>query len=126
MSDALTHARASHELALQQLMELAAIPSVGTDPAHAQDTLRAARWLADEMHAIGLQEVALLPTAGNPVVYGEWLGAGADAPTVLLYAHYDVQPASARMVGTASHSRHSCAMAVSMGGASRMTKATAS
>ena len=94
MSDALTHARASHELALQQLIELAAIPSVGTDPAHAQDTLRAARWLADEMRAIGLQKVALLPTAGNPVVYGEWLGAGADAPTVLLYAHYDVQPAS--------------------------------
>ncbi len=94
MSDALTLARASHELALQQLMELAAIPSIGTDPAHAQDTLRAANWLADEMRAIGLQNVALLPAAGNPVVYGDWLGAGAEAPTVLIYAHYDVQPAS--------------------------------
>lgn len=93
MPDALTLARDSHDLALQQLMELASIPSVGTDPAHRQDTLRAARWLADEMCAIGLQAVDVLPTAGNPVVYGEWSGAGEGAPTVLLYAHYDVQPA---------------------------------
>ena len=94
MTDALTLARAGREEALQQLMELAAIPSIGTDPAHRQDTLRAARWLAGEMRNIGLQEVALLPTGGNPVVCGEWLGAGDDAPVVLLYAHYDVQPAS--------------------------------
>ncbi len=94
MSDALTLARASHELALQQLMEITAIPSVGTDPAHAADTLRTANWLAEEMRAIGLQHVALMPTAGYPVVYGDWTGAGAGAPTVLIYAHYDVQPAS--------------------------------
>lgn len=93
MPDALALARKSHDLALQQLMELAAIPSIGTDPAHRQDTLRAARWLADEMQAIGLHEVEVLLTAGNPVVYGEWLGAGQDAATILLYAHYDVQPA---------------------------------
>ncbi len=94
MPDALTIARNSHDLALQQLKELARIPSVGTDPAHREDTLRAARWLADEMRAIGLQQVDILPTGGNPVVYGEWPGAGDEAPTVLLYAHYDVQPAS--------------------------------
>lgn len=93
MSDALAHARAGHQLALRQLIELAAIPSVGTDPAHNADTLRAARWLAAEMRSIGLKEVALLPTDGHPVVYAEWLNAGAEAPTVLLYAHYDVQPA---------------------------------
>lgn len=94
MSDALTHARGSHALALQELMELAAIASIGTDPAHAQDTLRAAHWLAERMRAVGLEEVAVLPTGGNPAVVGEWSGAGADAPTVLIYAHYDVQPAS--------------------------------
>ncbi|MCY3718037.1 MAG: dipeptidase [Anaerolineaceae bacterium] len=93
MPDALALARDSHDLALRQLMELAAIPSVGTDPVHRQDTLRAARWLADEMGTVGLQQVDILPTGGNPVVYGEWLGAGGDAATVLLYAHYDVQPA---------------------------------
>ncbi|MCY4526497.1 MAG: hypothetical protein OXB89_07795, partial [Anaerolineaceae bacterium] len=79
MPDALTLARNSHDLALQQLKELAAIPSVGTDPAHRQDTLRAARWLADEMRAIGLQQVDILPTGGNPVVCGEWSGAGDGA-----------------------------------------------
>jgi len=93
MLDALALARDSHDLALRQLLELAAIPSVGTDPVHRQDTLRAAHWLADEMGTVGLQQVDILPTGGNPVVYGEWLGAGEDAATVLLYAHYDVQPA---------------------------------
>ena len=41
--------------------------------------------------AVGLQNVRLIETPGNPVVYGEWLGA-AGAPTILFYGHYDVQP----------------------------------
>lgn len=41
----------------------------------------------------GLDNVAVMPTAGHPVVYGEWLGAGVDQPTMLVYGHYDVVPA---------------------------------
>ncbi len=93
MSNAYQYAQQHGERFLQQLIDLAAIPSVGTDPAHADDTRRAAEYLADDMRRIGLNQVELLPTGGNPVVYGEWLGAGS-APTVLIYAHYDVQPAS--------------------------------
>ena len=40
-----------------------------------------------------MQRAQVMPTAGHPVVYGEWMGAGKDQPTVLIYGHYDVQPA---------------------------------
>jgi acetylornithine deacetylase/succinyl-diaminopimelate desuccinylase-like protein len=93
MTTPYVYAQQHREQFLNELVALASIPSVGTDPAYLQDTFKAADWLADNMRRIGLNQVAVLPTGGNPVVYGEWLGAGAQAPTVLIYAHYDVQPA---------------------------------
>ncbi|HBD99094.1 MAG TPA: peptidase M20, partial [Gemmatimonadetes bacterium] len=50
-----------------------------------------AEWLASRMREAGL-EVEVLATEGHPIVLGEWRGAGANAPTVLVYGHYDVQP----------------------------------
>ena len=76
----------------QQLLELLRIPSVSTQPDHAVDCARAAEWLAGDMRRIGLEHVAVMPTEGHPVVYADWLHAEADAPTVLVYGHYDVQP----------------------------------
>jgi acetylornithine deacetylase/succinyl-diaminopimelate desuccinylase-like protein len=55
---------------------------------------RAAEWLAEHLRGIGAENVAVMPTAGYPVVYGDWLGAGADKPTILVYGHYDVVPAA--------------------------------
>ena len=69
------------------------IPSVGADPAFAEDTRRNAEWLAAHLAALGLDKASVMETAGHPVVYGEWLGAGPDKPTVLVYGHYDVVPA---------------------------------
>ena len=69
------------------------IPSLSGDPAHAGDIRRMAQWLEEHMRGLGLDNVATMPTAGHPVVYGEWLGAGPDKPTVLVYGHYDVVPA---------------------------------
>ena len=83
--------QAMHERALGQLVQFAAIPSVSTDPAHAADVARAARWVADAVTAAGPFDVRVIPTPGNPVVYAEWLGAPGK-PTVLVYGHYDVQP----------------------------------
>jgi len=77
---------------LAHLFELLRIPSVSTGADHAPDMERAADWLLRRMQAIGLQRVHLIPTAGHPVVYGEWLAGGAQLPTVLIYGHYDVQP----------------------------------
>ena len=76
-----------------QLIDWLKIPSVSTDPLHKADIQSAANWLAADMRRIGLNNVQILPTDGHPVVYADWLEAGADAPTVLVYGHYDVQPA---------------------------------
>ena len=87
----LAHLRANHDRVFDKLVEFASIPSVSTDPAHAADIDRAARWVAAEVAAAGPFTMRTLPTHGNPVVYGEWLGAPGK-PTVLVYGHYDVQP----------------------------------
>ena len=76
---------------LDELKVLLAIPSISALPQHAGDVKRCAEWCADEMRRIGLQNVRLIETPGNPVVYGDWLGA-PDAATILFYGHYDVQP----------------------------------
>jgi len=76
---------------LEELKALLAIPSISALPEHDADVKRCAEWCADEMRRIGMQNVKLIPTPGNPVVYGDWLGAPG-APTMLFYGHYDVQP----------------------------------
>lgn len=84
-------ARSNHERYLNELKALIAIPSVSTLPQHKADMQRAADWIAGQLRQMGMREVAIMPTAGHPVVYAEWLGAAGN-PTVLIYGHYDVQP----------------------------------
>lgn len=91
--DATTYAQEKGEVYLTQLFDLIRIPSISTLPERASDVQRAAEWLAEDMRRIGLEAVKVYPTEGHPVVYGEWLHAAADAPTLLVYGHYDVQPA---------------------------------
>ena len=73
------------------LAELVAIPSISTDPAHTDDVRKAAGWIQRRMVEAGL-DAAIHETDGHPLVLGRH-HAGTDAPTLLLYAHYDVQPA---------------------------------
>ena len=84
--------RTHEEEHLGRLFDLLRIQSIKTDPAMAGEVHRCAEHVADLLRDIGLSSVTLFPTRGHPVVYAEWLGAG-DAPTALLYGHYDVQPA---------------------------------
>ena len=93
ISSAVSQAQASQDDYLGQLVEFLRIPSVSTQPEHAPDIRRAAEWLLAEMDRIGLELGQIIETNGHPVVYGDWLGADEDAPTVLVYGHYDVQPA---------------------------------
>jgi acetylornithine deacetylase/succinyl-diaminopimelate desuccinylase-like protein len=79
---------------VDELDALLRIPSLSGDPEHAGDVRLAAEWLADHLRDIGANNVAVMETAGHPIAYGEWLGAGPDKPTVLVYGHYDVVPAS--------------------------------
>ncbi|MGE3179910.1 MAG: M20/M25/M40 family metallo-hydrolase, partial [Vicinamibacterales bacterium] len=76
---------------VDELKGFLAIPSISALPEHRADVMACAEWCADEMRRVGLQNVALKPTPGNPIVYGDWLGAPG-APTLLFYGHYDVQP----------------------------------
>jgi len=90
--NALKHARQQRDTYLAQLLDFLRIPSISTKEEHRADVRKAAEWLAAEMRRVGLNNVQIYPTPGHPVVYGEWLGAGPAAPTVLVYGHYDVQP----------------------------------
>jgi cysteinylglycine-S-conjugate dipeptidase len=75
------------------LEELVRIRSISAQPEHAADCRRSAEATAELLRATGLEAVRLLEVDGaHPYVTGAWLGAGPDAPTVLLYAHHDVQP----------------------------------
>jgi acetylornithine deacetylase/succinyl-diaminopimelate desuccinylase-like protein len=80
----------NRERQLAELMELLAIPSISTEPDHAPDIRRAAGKVQQKLAALGF-ESRLYDTARHPLVYGEYR-VSADAPTVLIYGHYDVQP----------------------------------
>jgi acetylornithine deacetylase/succinyl-diaminopimelate desuccinylase-like protein len=91
MDNVIDFINVNRERCLDELKAFLAIPSISALPQHAGDVRRCADWCADEMRRIGLQNVRLIDTPGNPVVYGDWLGAPG-APTILFYGHYDVQP----------------------------------
>ena len=76
---------------VDELKQYLAIPSVSALPEHSADVRRAAEWTADALRTAGMDNVRLIDTPGNPVVYGDWLNAPGK-PTILFYGHYDVQP----------------------------------
>jgi acetylornithine deacetylase/succinyl-diaminopimelate desuccinylase-like protein len=90
---ALAQARRRRGEYLESLVELLRIPSVSTLPEHKADIRRAADWLARYLREMGMERVEAMPTEGYPVVYGEWSGGESEVPTLLVYGHYDVQPA---------------------------------
>lgn len=92
MERVLSYLEANHDQALEGLKDFLRIPSVSTHPHHKADVLHCAEYLADELRRIGMKRVDVVPTAGHPIVYAEWLEAPGQ-PTVLMYGHYDVQPA---------------------------------
>lgn len=75
-----------------ELFELLKIPSISADSKYKKDVKEAATFLENQLKSIGMDEVKLCETDGNPVIFGKHLKAGADKPTVLIYGHYDVQP----------------------------------
>lgn len=91
MNPALDFAHAHAARFRQELADLLRIPSISTDPAYAQEMIQASDWLVKHLNAIGLR-AERIDTQRHPMVYAEWMNAG-DAPTVLIYGHYDVQPA---------------------------------
>jgi len=91
MATPVEYAQAHRSQFEQELSDLLRIPSIGTLPAHREDTQHAAHWVANHLKEIGMT-VEVIPVARHPLVYAEWMGAPG-RPTVLGYGHYDVQPA---------------------------------
>lgn len=87
--DNLTSQKQRH---LDELFEFLRIPSISDLEEYKDDCKKAALWLMNNIKTAGFDNARLYETAGHPIVYAEWLEAGADKPTVLVYGHYDVQP----------------------------------
>jgi acetylornithine deacetylase/succinyl-diaminopimelate desuccinylase-like protein len=77
---------------LEQLDEFLRMESVSADPERAADVGRTAQWIVDELTRLGVERATVHETTHHPIVTAEWMDAGADAPTILVYCHYDVQP----------------------------------
>ena len=93
LRQALDYADHNQERFLQELIEILKIPSISTDAEYSHEMRRAAEWVADHLKGLGIENVEVMPTdGGHPIVYGDYLKAPG-APTVLVYGHYDVQPA---------------------------------
>ena len=88
----LSHLESHFQSHLSELIDFASIASVSTDPAFKAEMVRASDWVAVRLARAGVPVVEILKTPGHPVVYAEWLSVPG-APTILIYGHYDVQPA---------------------------------
>ncbi len=95
-SIAVNYARENQKRFLEELKNLLRIPSISTDPEKVPEVDRAAKFVADELRRIGMENVEIIPQSGHEnahaLIYADWLHAPG-RPTVLMYAHYDVQPA---------------------------------
>ncbi|HAY34303.1 MAG TPA: dipeptidase [Ignavibacteria bacterium] len=77
---------------IEDLKVFLRIPSISTNPENKNDVRNCAEYVERQLKSIGLENIAVYETPGHPVVYGDWLNAGEDKPTILIYGHYDVQP----------------------------------
>jgi acetylornithine deacetylase/succinyl-diaminopimelate desuccinylase-like protein len=89
---AVAFAKENEKKFLEELKAFLRIPSISTLEEHKPDIAKAANFVADELKRIGFENVEVIQTSGHPLIYADWLHADGK-PTVLAYAHYDVQPA---------------------------------
>ncbi|WP_434978431.1 dipeptidase [Daejeonia sp. YH14] len=92
MQKTLDYIQTHRQRFVEELFELLRIPSISADPAYKDDVLKCAGKVADYLREAGADNVEVCPTKGNPIVYGDKI-ISAELPTVLVYGHYDVQPA---------------------------------
>jgi len=92
IENAVNFAHTNYDRFLDELKQFVRIPSVSTDPEKKEAMHAAASFVANQLAQMGFNKIQIFPTALHPVVFGEKMDAGPDAPTVLFYGHYDVQP----------------------------------
>ena len=89
---AVEFAKNNRDAYLEDFKALLRISSISTLPEHKAEVLQAARWIAEKIRELGFESLEITETEGHPVVSGEWMKAGSEVPTILVYGHYDVQP----------------------------------
>ncbi|MDG2407169.1 MAG: dipeptidase [Paracoccaceae bacterium] len=77
---------------VNELINFIKIPSISALDEHFEDVVKAGEWVVNRLQAAGISNAKLMHTDTHPVVYGDWLKAGDDKPTILIYGHFDVQP----------------------------------
>ncbi len=92
MQNVISYINSNKDKYVDELKEFLAIPSISTNPENKKDVNDCAEYVKKQFDSIGLENTKVYPTAGHPIVYGDWLHAGNDKPTLLIYGHYDVQP----------------------------------
>lgn len=92
MKEIVNHINSNVNSFIEELKDFLRIQSISTLPQHKDDMQAAAQFVADKIKQTGIDKVNIYQTEGHPIVYAEWLGAPGK-PTVLIYGHYDVQPA---------------------------------
>jgi len=88
----LQYLETNRDMLLHKLKDFLKIPSISTDSTYQEDVKEAAQFVANYVENIGFSNVEMMETEGHPLVYAEYMEAGPEAPTVLFYGHYDVQP----------------------------------
>ncbi len=91
MEKVLNYLEQNYDKTIEELKEYISIPSISTGSEHKADVRKCAEFVASKLTGYGAENVKIIDTEGHPLVYGDWMHAG-DAPTVLVYGHYDVQP----------------------------------
>ncbi|MFZ1712136.1 MAG: M20/M25/M40 family metallo-hydrolase, partial [Nitrosomonas sp.] len=91
-TDTLFYAQNKRARFISELKAFVRFPSISAQPQHKSDIQRCAAWLAGHLQKIGMERVTVIPTSGHPVVYAEKCRT-LGKPTVLIYGHYNVQPA---------------------------------
>ena len=89
---ALAYLREHADQHMKGLDEFLRLESVSADPERKDEMRRTAQWVADELTRIGAEHAQLNESSGHPIVTADWLHAGPEAPTIVVYCHYDVQP----------------------------------
>lgn len=92
LAPALKYSRAHRLRFLSELKEFVRFPTISAQPEHAQAIRECAAWLANQLSRVGLEHVKIISTQGHPVIYADHCHVPG-SPTVLVYGHYDVQPA---------------------------------
>ena len=93
LNSALKFAHENYQKFISDLCDFLRIKTVSTDSVYAKDMVAGAQWLINYLNSLGADDTRILKTQKHPVVYGNLFKAGKDKPTILVYGHYDVQPA---------------------------------